>query len=271
MVNLTTGFHSFTPNIDIELEPIKAKVSMAYFGDGGLKVFDSRLPLNFDIPKLLANTPYLIYVKEAIELDGSVGAVEGGASAEEIATFQSQIDSLNSDIESKDNQIGTLNSTISTKDSEINTLNSDIESKDNEILSLNSIDYGGVYIDKTPLVKNFDGIDYSLEYCKAQFNLLELVNHLNLGSGQVAKFSLSLGKLFYYDKTFSFGIFRSSVHYDGSKLTATFPLDFAKNSGNRVTLIFDSSTNLYLFDVNNMTYVAFYFEESTNKFCVRRI
>jgi len=79
MATLTkTGFYTFTPNVDIELEPIKAKVSMAYLGDVGLKVFDSRLPLNFDIPKLLANTPYLIYVKEAIELDGSVGAVEGG-------------------------------------------------------------------------------------------------------------------------------------------------------------------------------------------------
>ena len=73
------GFYTFTPNVDIELEPIKAKVSMAYLGDDGtLKIFDAKQLLNFDITKLLANTPYLIYVKEAIELDGSVGAIEGG-------------------------------------------------------------------------------------------------------------------------------------------------------------------------------------------------
>jgi len=106
------GFYTFTPNVDIELEPIKAKVSMAYFGNGGLKVFDSRLPLNFDIPKFLANTPYLIYVKEAIELDGSVGAVEGGVSSEELTTLQTQIDSLNSTVSTKNSEIVSLNSTL---------------------------------------------------------------------------------------------------------------------------------------------------------------
>ena len=113
MGQLVQGFNLFTPTKEIELDTHKSKIAKCYQALNGLpKVYDGNLDTNFSLTKLLPNIPCFIYVKEVIELDGSVGAVEGGASSEELTALQTQINTLNSDIEAKDNRINSLTASL---------------------------------------------------------------------------------------------------------------------------------------------------------------
>jgi|GEM_PF-3253508 len=91
MGQLVQGFNLFTPTKEIILDNYKSKIAKCYQALNGLpKVYDGNLDTNFSLTKLLPNIPCFIYVKEAIELDGSVGAVEGGSlSDNEILDLQS--------------------------------------------------------------------------------------------------------------------------------------------------------------------------------------